>query len=235
MSGPKRFWTDVGVVDAGGGWTVALDDRAIKTPAKKDFVAPTRALAEAVAEEWRAQDEVMNPKAMPQTRYVNSVLDGIAPQREAVIETVAAYGGSDLLCYRAEHPDTLIARQAAQWDPLLDWACTKFDVNLILASGIMPVSQPEQSLQRLSDAVAGHDNFVLAGLHDLVSISGSLVLGLAVSAGRLKPAEAFALSRLDDDWQIEQWGEDDEASKTAALKAQEFAEAARLITLAKEA
>jgi len=214
---------------------VTLDGRAIKTPAKQDFTAPTKALAEAVAEEWREQGEVMNPKAMPQTRYVNSVLDGIASKRGEVIETIAAYGGSDLLCYRAEHPDTLIARQKDRWDPLLDWARAQFDAPLILAGGVMPVSQPEKSLVKLAEAVAKHDDFALAGLHDLVSISGSLVLGLAVSEGRLQVPEAFALSRLDDDWQIEQWGEDEEASKTAALKSKEFAEAARLIVLAKAA
>ena len=234
MSGPKRFWTEVAVVKADGFLTVALDGRPIKTPAKGDFAVPTRALAEAVAEEWREQGEVMNPKAMPQTRYVNSVLDGIAPKRDAIVDAVAAYGGSDLLCYRAEHPDVLIARQATRWDPLLAWARSEFDAPLTLASGIMPVRQPEQSLKNLAQAVAKHDNFELAGLHDLVSISGSLVLGLAVSAGHLKAPEAMALSRLDDDWQIEQWGEDEEASKTAALKAKEFAEAARLIALIRE-
>jgi len=225
----------VSIVDRGGAFSVTLDGRAIKTPAKQDFTAPTKALAEAVAEEWREQGEVMNPKAMPQTRYVNSVLDGIASKRGAVIETVAAYGGSDLLCYRAEHPDVLIARQKAHWDPMLDWAREQFDAPLVLASGVMPVTQPENSLKNLAHAVAKHDDFSLAGLHDLVSISGSLVLGLAVSTDRLDVSEAMSLSRLDDDWQIEQWGEDEEASKTAALKAKDFAEAARLIALMRRA
>lgn len=234
MSGPKRFWTDVDVVEVEGALSVALDGRAIKTPAKQSFLLPTRALADAVADEWRAQTEVMDPRAMPQTRYVNSVLDGIAPRRAAVVETVAAYGGSDLLCYRAEHPDALIERQNARWDPVLDWSRSEFDAPMMLASGVMPISQPESSLKNLAQAVLAHNNFELTGLHDLVSISGSLVLGLAVSAGRLEVADALALSRLDDDWQIEQWGEDEEASKTAAIKAQEFAEAARLITLTRK-
>lgn len=234
MSGPKRFWTDVDVVEASGGHSVTLDGRTIKTPGKREFVTPTRALAEAVAEEWRAQGEVMKPHAMAQTRYVNSVLDGIAVSRAAVIETVSAYGGSDLLCYRAEHPDVLIARQAERWDPLLDWARDHFDAPMILAAGVMPVDQPAPSLSRLSDAVASHGDFELAGLHDLVSISGSLVLGLAVSVGRLGANEAFDLSRLDDDWQIEQWGEDEDAMAVAALKRGEFAEAARLVALVRE-
>ncbi len=235
MSGPKRFWTDVAVVEWGGGYSVALDGRQIKTPAKQDFIAPTRALGEAVAQEWREQGERMNPKAMPQTRYVNSVIDGIAPQRAAVVGTVAAYGGSDLLCYRAEHPEELIARQAERWDPMLTWAVETYNAPLILTAGIMPVSQPEPSLKRLAAAVDAHNDFALAGLHDLVSISGSLVLGLAVSAGRLDSAAALSLSRLDDDWQIEQWGADEEATETAAKKAADFGEAERLINLTRDA
>jgi len=235
MSGPKRFWTDVGVVEEGDGFSVLLDGRPIKTPAKAGFAVPTRALADAVADEWRTQGEVMTPKAMPQTRYVNSVIDGIVPQRAAIVETVAAYGGSDLLCYRAEHPDALIARQAERWDPLLDWARDIYDAPLVLGAGVMPVSQPPASLERLAGAVAGHHDFALAGLHDLVSISGSLVLGLGVSVGRLTPEEALSLSRLDDEWQIEQWGADEEAAETAAKKAADFAEAARLLVLTADA
>jgi len=235
MSGPKRFWTDVEVVEEDGGFSVTLDGKLIKTPAKQSFIVPTQALADAVANEWRSQGEVMKPKAMPQTRYVNSVIDGIVPQRAAIVETVAAYGGSDLLCYRAEHPDALIARQAERWDPLLAWARETFGAPLVLAAGVMPVSQPAASLDRLTKAVAEHHDFALAGLHDLVSISGSLVLGLAVSAGRLLPDDALALSRLDDEWQIEQWGRDEEAEETAAKKAGDFAEAARLLMLTKDA
>ncbi len=231
MSGPKRFWTIVDVVKEGDGFAVTLDGRPIKTPAKQRFAVPTRALADAVADEWRAQDENMKPKEMPQTRYVNSVIDGIIPQRAAIIEAVAAYGGSDLLCYRADHPDALIARQVECWDPLLDWARDTYDAPLILATGVMPVSQPQTSLDRLGRAVAEHHDFALAGLHDLVSISGSLVLGLAVSAKRLQADEALSLSRLDDEWQIEQWGADEEAAGAAAKKAGDFAEAARLLSL----
>lgn len=231
MSGPKRFWTDVGVVEEGDGYAVTLDGRPIKTPAKQSFAVPTRSLADAVAEEWRAQGEVMKPKEMPQTRYVNSVIDGITPQRASIVETVAAYGASDLLCYRADHPDALIARQAEQWDPLLDWARDTYDAPLVLAAGVMPVSQPQTSLDHLSKAVAEHHDYALAGLHDLVSISGSLVLGLAVSSKRLTADEALSLSRLDDEWQIEQWGPDEEAAEVAAKKAADFSEAARLLVL----
>ena len=234
MSGPKRFWTDVTVTEANGVFSIALDGRSIKTPAKTDLAVPYRALADAVAQEWEAQGERIDPQAMPQTRYVNSVIDGITQRRAAVVETVAAFGGSDLLCYRAEHPDVLIQRQAERWDPLLDWARDTYKAPLILAAGVMPVKQPEQSLKRLADAVDTHHDFALAALHDLVSISGSLILGLAVSAGRLTETEAFALSRLDEDWQSEQWGEDEDATATALYKAGEFAEAARLISLTRQ-
>jgi len=234
MSGPKRFWTDVTVTEAEGAFSILLDGRPIKTPAKSDFSVPYRALADAVAEEWSEQGEEMDPKAMPQTRYVNSVIDGIIPKRAAVVATVAAYGGSDLLCYRAEHPDGLINRQAEFWDPLLLWARETYQAPLVLAAGVMPVDQPEQSLTRLTSAVEAHHDYALAALHDLVAISGSLVMGLAISAGHLTADKAFVLSRLDEDWQIEQWGEDEEAQMVMAGKASEFAEAARLMSLTKE-
>jgi len=230
----KRFWTEVTVGPTDGGFEVLLDGRSIKTPAKTAFVTPTRALAEAVAEEWDGQGEAMNPVAMPMTRYVNSTIDGIIPRRGEIIGMVAAYGESDLLCYRAEHPDALVARQADRWDPLLSWARERYDAPMILASGVMPVTQPGPSVERLTAAVATHDDFALASLHDLVAISGSLVLGLAVSEKRLAQNEALALSRLDDEWQIEQWGVDEEAARVAAHKADEFAAAARLMDLCRK-
>ncbi len=231
MKAPKRFWKEVTVGQTEGGFDIQLDGRPIKTPAKNVFVAPTRALAEAVAEEWHSQEGAMNPAAMPLTRYVNSTIDGITPRREEIVGMVAAYGESDLLCYRAEHPERLIARQAERWDPLLDWVRERYDAPLILASGVMPVTQPAPSVARLRKAVASHDDFALASLHDLVAISGSLVLGLAVSEGRLEASEALSLSRLDDDWQSEEWGVDEDAAAVAAIKAGEYAAAARLLEL----
>ncbi len=231
MDGLKRFWTDVALTGSAGGYAVALDQRPIRTPAKQTLTLPTRALAEAVAEEWRSQGEVVSPDTMPQTRYANSVIDGIIPHREEIVAAIAAYGASDLLCYRAGHPEELIMQQTERWDPLLDWARETYDAPLILTTGVMPVTQPKTSLERLRHAVDGHDNFSLAGLHDLVSISGSLILGLGVSAGRLQAAEALSLSRLDDEWQISQWGHDDEAAAVAARKAADFEQAARLMRL----
>ena len=233
MTTLKRFWTDVTVTGPEGRHTIALDGRVIKTPAKADLYVPTKALAEAVADEWRGQSERVDPKAMPLTRYANSVIDGIIPNRAAVVETVAAYGGTDLLCYRADTPDTLIARQSERWNPLLDWARTRFDAPLIQVEGVMYAEQPAPSLARLKDAVAIYDAFALAGLHDLVAISGSLVIGLAIAEGHVTAEEGFALSRLDEDWQIEHWGVDEDAAVIAAKKAREFGDAARLITLLK--
>lgn len=230
----KRFWTEVTVDGSAAGYAVHLDARPVKTPGKRDFRVGSHVLARAIAQEWEAQGEVVDPAAMPLTRYVNSVLDGLAEQRDEVIGIVAGYAGTDLLCYRAESPDTLVARQAERWDPLLDWARTTYDAPLILAAGVMPVSQPPTSLERLKTLVTAHDDFELAALHDLVAISGSLILGLAVSEKRLSAPEAFALSRLDEDWQIEQWGEDEEAAAVAVRKAGEFSDAARFLELTRE-
>lgn len=231
MSGPKRFWKTVAVADATEGFAIALDGRKVRTPAKRAFAVPSRALAEAIAEEWQAQPETMDPASMPLTRYANSVIDGVASQRAEVVGMVAAYGETDLLCYRAEHPDPLIERQALAWDPLLDWARDRYGAPLLLASGVMPVSQPEASIAALRAAVEAHDDYELAALHDLVALSGSLVLGLAVSDARLGGADAFDLSRIDEVWQQEQWGLDAEAEAVATRKARDFADAARFMAL----
>lgn len=231
----KRFWKETSVVPSGDGFAIHLDTKPVRTPAKSELYLPTRALAEAVAAEWEAQGDRIDALSMPQTRYANSVIDGVAPRRAEVVNTVAAYGGSDLLCYRAAHPTALVERQTERWDPLLDWARDRYDAPLMQVQGVMPISQPERSVVNLGEAVEAHDDFELAALHDLVAISGSLVLGLAVSDGHLAPEAALALSRLDDDWQIEQWGEDAEAAKVAQRKAGEFAQAARLLTLVRDA
>lgn len=234
MSGwaaPRRFWTRAEAAAAPGGWTVRLDDRAVKTPAKNQLVTPHRAVAEACAAEWSVQGERVDPGAMPVTRALNSAIDRVAPQFDEVAASVAAYGESDLLCYRAPGPQALAARQAAAWDPWLAWARARWGATLICAVGVIHVAQPAGGVAALAQAVAARDALSLTALHDLVALSGSLVLGLAVDEGALDAAEAWALSRVDEIWQAEQWGEDAEAAQAAALKAQGFAEAARLAAL----
>lgn len=227
----KRFYKDARPVETAGGWTVALDGKPIRTPAKAAFVAPVEAVAEAAAEEWRAQGERVLPPSMPVTKAVNTAIDRTGPEYDGVVEAVAAYGGADLLCYRAEAPEGLRARQAEGWDPLLVWAEDAHGARLRTTTGVMHALQPEASLVELAGAVRGHDAFELTALYDLVALSGSLVIGLAVSAGRLAPPDAWAVSRIDETWQEEQWGVDADAAETAARKAEEFAAAARFLRL----
>ena len=229
----KRFYKQADVTELDGGWGVALDGKPIKTPLKTVFAAPTRAMADAAAAEWNAQAEVVNPHAMPVTKAVNSAIDRTGPEYDAVVEMVAAYGGSDLLCYRAEAPEGLIARQAEAWDPLLAWAEEAFGARLLITKGVMHALQPEDGQAALADAVRAHDPFELTALYDLVALSGSLVIGLAISKGRLAVEDGWALSRVDETWQQEFWGVDDEAAAVAARKAGEFADAARFLTLAR--
>lgn len=232
MSGwtAKRFWKEAGVVPVPGGFGVALDGRPVKTPAKAALVVPTRALARAIAAEWDAQTGKIDPGSMPVTRSANSAIDKVAPQTAEVAELVAAYGASDLLCYRAEAPEALAARQAAGWDPWLERAAGVWGP-LRVTEGIVPVDQPAGTLRALAAEVAALSPFELAAVHDLVALSGSLVLGLAVARGWTDPESAWALSRIDETWQAERWGEDAEAAAFAAAKARDFAHAAQFLKL----
>ena len=229
----KRFYATVDLAEIAGGWTVALDGKPIKTPAKLPFAAPTRAMAEAAAAEWGEQGAEIAPASMPITKAVNTALDRTAPEYEAVADLVAEYGGSDLICYRAEAPDGLIARQRAAWDPLVQWAADRHQARLITTSGVIHVLQPETGQQALRDAVRAYDPFELTGLYDLDALSGSLIIGLAVAEKEMTPEDGWAASRVDHSWQEDQWGVDDEAAAQAAYKAAEFAQAARLIELAR--
>ena len=227
----KRFWKQATVVAADGGYAVQLDGRPVKTPAKAGLILPTRAMADAVAAEWDAQTGHIDPRSMPVTRGANAAIDKVRTQREEVITLLAEYGDSDLLCYRAAGPEGLIKRQMDAWDPLLDWAAEALNARLWVGEGVMHVAQDAAVLARLTDQVAAFDDFALAAVHDLISLSGSLILALAVTKGRLQPDQAWALSRIDEDWQIEQWGEDDEATALARSKQTAFFDAARFYRL----
>ncbi len=227
----KRFWKTTEVAEVEGGWTVHLDGRSVKTPAKAMFVLPTRALAEATAEEWDAQEEEIKPLTMPVTRSANAALDKVAVQKTEVADLIAAYGASDLLCYRAEGPDGLCKMQAEAWDPFLKWAEDTYGAKLNVTAGLMPADQPEKSVAALAAEVHAAEPFALAALHDLVSLSGSLVLGLAAARGVADPEEIWAASRVDETWQEMQWGPDEEAHETAELKKQAFLHARRFLVL----
>lgn len=228
---PKRFWKQAEVVTVEQGFSVTLDGRDLKTPAKTPFWVPTAALATEVAAEWQAQIHKVRPETMPFTRTANSALDKVTPQFGAVADMLASYGGSDLLCYRAEAPQELVARQAAGWDPLLVWAGTEFDAHLTQTTGIMPVDQTAESQAPLRKAVHALNAFQLAAFHDLVAITGSLVLALAVARGKLTADAAFDVSRIDEHWQVELWGVDEEAAESEAVKRESLSHAARFFVL----
>lgn len=224
---PKRFWTNTAVRQEGTGYGVALDGRPVKTPAKAPLVVPTRMLANAIAAEWDAQTEVVDPRTMPVTRGANAAIDKVRIQHAEVAELLAAYGESDLLCYRADAPAELCARQAEQWDPLLDWLEDTFGVRLAIGTGVMHVAQPDDAVQKLRAEVHGMTEFELAAFHDLVSLSGSLVIGLAATRDAQPVERLWDISRLDESWQAEQWGEDEEAAEVAEIKRESFLNAKR--------
>jgi chaperone required for assembly of F1-ATPase len=227
----KRFWAEVIVEAADGGFAIRLDRRPLRTPSKAPCLLPSRALAEAVAAEWSAQGAKVNPDAMPLTRAANTTIDRVALEYDAVAAAIAAFGQNDLICYRAPHPQGLVQRQSHAWDALVAWAAQALGAPLVVAIGVMHVPQPPDSLAELGAAVRAHGPWELTALHDLVSISGSLVIGLAVSQGHLDAATAWPLSRIDETWQIEQWGEDTEAAVVAARRQADFTNAARLLEL----
>jgi chaperone required for assembly of F1-ATPase len=227
----KVFWTAVTVRPDPAGWAVALDGKPIRTPAKAPLILPNRAMADAVAAEWAAQRVTVDPATMPVTRYANSAIDRVAPALAEVAALVSAYGASDHLCYRAFGPVALLARQTTGWDPVLDWAATALGARLAVGQGVVPVAQDPAALVHLTAYVLAMDPFRLAAFHDLVAISGSLVLALAVTQRMLTDDQAWALSRIDEEWQVELWGHDAEADHAASQKHAAFLCAARFFLL----
>ncbi len=228
----KRFWTAAAVVEVGNGYGVELDGRPVKTPAKASLVVPTRALAAEIAAEWDAQEGEIRPDGMPVTRAANAAIDKVTPQHAEVADMLAAYGDADLLCYRAEEPAELVMRQAAAWDPLLDWAAEALGARLEPVTGVMHAPQDAKALRMLARQVHAMDAFALTAFHDLVSLSGSLVIGFAAVHKLHDIGVLWRLSRVDEDWQEEAWGTDEEATARAARKESDFAAAKRFHDLA---
>jgi len=223
----KRFWKETTVGESDKGFVVLLDGRNVRTPAKALLEMPTRQMADAAAAEWDAQTEGVDPNTMPVTRSANAAIDKLSVQHDEVAALIGEYGATDLLCYRADGPDVLIARQAAAWDPMLDWAAATYGARLTCTSGVMHVHQPETAIAPLREAVAAQGDFGLTALHDLVSLSGSLVLGLAATQDDFDAQSLWSMSRIDESWQTEQWGHDEEAEELAALKRESFFHAHR--------
>ena len=208
----KRFYTNVSVDAAEDGFSIQLDGRPVKTPAKNPLCLPNRLLADAVAGEWQSQEAEIVPATMPLTRLANSAVDRVAVHRNAVIDEIAGYGTTDLLCYRVDGPEELRRRQDDDWDPLLAWLREERGIALTVTDGLLPVTQGESDMSSIRECVAGYDAFVLAGLHAVTTGSGSVVLGLATAAGRIDGNQAWTYSLLEETWQIEEWGEDAEAT-----------------------
>lgn len=227
----KRFWKDVGVERENGGWTVKLDDRPLRTPARKALVVPTEALADAIANEWRSVGESIDPRAMQLTGLANAAIDRIAPDRHGFAAGLARYAEADLACYRAEAPSELVKRQEQSWDLLLAWARRRYDVDFASTCGILHVAQPPSTIERLSHAVASLDAFQLAALSPLVTIGGSLVAALAVAEKAITPETAWDAVSIDERWQLEQWGSDEEALAALGNRKRDFLGAARLLDL----
>jgi chaperone required for assembly of F1-ATPase len=223
----KRFWTEVSVAEVEGGFAILLDGRRVKTPAKAEQVVPTRAFAQIMAAEWRAQPEIMDPSLMPATRAANAAIDKVRGQMTEVAGLVTDYGDSDLVCYRTDTPETLAALEAAAWDPLLDWAAHRYGVRPLVRLGVVHVPQPPALLDHLRADVQRLTAFELTCFHDLVSMSGSLLIALAVIDRFDTPEALWAASRVDEDWQIAQWGADDEAAALTEGRHRTFLDAAR--------
>ena len=228
---PKRFWSNATVEIHDEGYGISLDGRSVRTPAKALLAVPTRALALELAEEWASQGEIISAESMPLTRAANSTIDKVVPQFAAIASMIAEYAATDLLCYRADAPVALTERQALAWDPWLDWSAEEYGARLFTVVGVMHHPQPEKSLSLLRAAVLDLGPFALTGIHDLVTLSGSLILGLAVARAATDAETAWDLSRTDETWQEEHWGRDEEAARLTAAKRTDFLRAAHWISL----
>jgi len=207
----KKFYEQAAVKQIEGGFTVTLDGRSVKTPGKLDLLLPGEALARAIAEEWNAQGDHIKPSTMPCMQLACTAIERVANHKETIIDQVSGYGGSDLICYFADTPDDLVLRQRAAWQPLRDWACDTFAIDMKMTSGIVYVEQSVETLAAIRAAVSTLDDYQLSVLCELVQVTGSFVIGLAAFSGRLDAQAAFDASQVDESWQIERWGEDDEA------------------------
>ena len=229
----KRFYKDVSVAEGEGSLCVLLDGKPVRTPAGNPLALPTRALAEAIAEEWRGQDETIDPVSMSFLKLANTVIDGVAANRAEVIAAILRFGENDLLCYRAHQPPELAKLQAEGWDPVLAWARCRYGVDFMVVEGFSHSDQPPATLEAFRAALERQDSFSLAALHVVASIAGSVVLALALAGGELAPAQIFALSRIDEDYQTSKWGNDHEAEIRATGLARELDKAASFIAAAR--
>jgi chaperone required for assembly of F1-ATPase len=227
----KRFWKEVSVEPEGDSWSVRLDGRPVRTPARASLTLPTQPLAEAIADEWRKVEGEIDPRSMPLTGLSNAAIDRVAPDQVAFAQGLARYAEADLTCYRAEGPPGLIERQSEHWDALLGWARRRYDLDFVTTSGLIHVAQPPATVERLAHAVAALDPFQLAGLSPLVTIGGSLISALAVLDRAISPDDAWDAVSVDERWQLDQWGADAEAEAALDHRRRDFLAGARFLEL----
>jgi len=226
----KRFYKEVSVAEADSGHTVLLDGRTVRTPARRPLTVPTRKLAALLADEWDAQSDIINPSAMPLTRLVNTATDGVALDQRAVFDDILRFAGSDLLCYRADSPEGLVKRQNDIWNPILDWAAQTLGARFILAEGVIHQEQPREAISAYAEGLRAFATPLgLACLHTITTLTGSALLALAFASGRLSAEDAWAAAHVDEDWQIEHWGTDEEAFQRRENRWQEMRAAALVI------
>jgi chaperone required for assembly of F1-ATPase len=223
MASPaRRFYKKVAVTGTAAPFSVTLDERSLRTPLKRALDLPTRRLAEAVASEWAAQAEKIDPHSMPYTKLANTALDRVASDRERIMSEIVDFAGSDLVCYRAEKPRDLIERQAWAWQPVLDWARATFAAEFLVTEGIVHIEQPSRSLGAMRDHLGGKSHWALTALHNMTTLTGSALIAAMACDGAILPAEAWLAAHVDEDWQIEQWGSDEEARHRRDYRKREF-------------
>jgi chaperone required for assembly of F1-ATPase len=224
----QRFYAHAGLVEAPGGFAITLDDKPVRTPSGRALAAPNREIADGIVAEWDAQQETIDPVTMPLTRFANSVNDAVVERVEAVTDDVAKYLASDLLFYRAGHPEALVAREAAHWDPIVFWAADALGAHFILAEGIVHARQPDSAIAAARAALPS-DPWSIAALHVITTLTGSALLALALMRGVIDQERAWAAAHVDEDWNIEQWGGDEEIAARRAARLVDFRAAAKIL------
>src|SRR5947208_9281287 len=224
----KRFYTSAGVAETEGGFSITLDGKPIKTPSGKVVVAPRKEIAAAIAAEWQAQGETIDPLTMPLTRFANSVVEAVVDRVDAVTDDVAKYLGTDLLFYRAGHPEALVAKEAAHWDPIVFWAAESLGAHFMLSEGIVHVRQPDTAVAA-ARAAFPKDPWSIAALHVVTTLTGSALLALALTHGVCDPDQIWAAAHVDEDWNVEKWGIDEEVAHRRASRLVDFRAATQIL------
>ena len=228
----KRFYASAGVAETEGGFSITLDGKPIKTPSGKVVIAPRKEIAEAIAAEWQAQGEMISPLTMPLTRFANSVVEAVTDRADAVADDIAKYLGTDLLFYRAGHPEALVAREAAHWDPVVFWAAETLGAHFMLSEGIVHVRQPDTAVAA-ARAAFPKNPWAIAALHVVTTLTGSALLALALAHGVRDPDQIWAAAHVDEDWNIERWGIDEEVAARRAAREVDFRAATQILNALK--